>query len=103
MHPNAKLKADIDINMNKRVSQHVHKRESIAVTAEEIANAEVKYEDKCDFCLRKFKTDRAMHMHIHRASCVHNYVTTDEVFTFEKIVDVFGHKDKILPSKMGRI
>ena len=32
-------------------------------------------------------------MLIHRSSCVHNYATTDEVFTVERIVTVFGHKD----------
>ena len=31
---------------------------------------------------------------MHIASCVHNYyATTDEVFTVENIVGVFGHKD----------
>ena len=42
----SKREADMDINMNKTVSQHVHKRESIAVTAKEIANAEAKYQHK---------------------------------------------------------
>ena len=72
----------------------MHKRELIKVTEEAIANAESQYHDhQCDFCLpvRKFKTNRAML--IHRASCVHNYATTDEVFTLEKIVGIFGRKD----------
>ena len=72
----------MEINMEKTVSQHVHKWEPITVTPEEIASAEVKYTHKCDFCLRKFKTSRAMQ--IHRASCIHNYTTTDKVFTVEK-------------------
>ena len=83
--------ADMHINMDKTVSQHIHKREPIAVTTEEVATAESKYDHKCDFCQRRFKTNRAML--IHRASCVHNYATTDEVFTIEKIVGVFGHVD----------
>ena len=83
--------ADMYINMSKTVSQHVHKREPIKVTQEEIASAEMKYAHQCDFCKRKFKTRRAML--IHRSSCVHNYATTDEVFTVERIVNVFGHKD----------
>ena len=32
-------------------------------------------------------------MLIHRASCAYNYATTEEVFTVEEIVGVFGHKD----------
>ena len=62
--------ADMQVNMDKTVSQHVHKRAPIKVTAEEVASAEAKYKHKCDFCLRRFKTSKAMH--IHRANCVHN-------------------------------
>ena len=83
--------ADMHINMSKTVSQHVHVREPIKVTKEEIACAEDKYAHQCDFCKRKFKTRSSML--IHRASCVHNYATTDEVFTIEQIVGVFGHRD----------
>ena len=83
--------ADMKINMTKTVSQHVHKRQPIKVTEQEVASAESKYKFKCDFCRRKFKTDRAMQ--IHRASCIHNYDTTEEVFVFEKIVVVFGYKE----------
>ena len=83
--------ADMKINMTKTFSQHVHKRKPIKVTADEVAKAESKYVHKCDFCERKFKTNKAMH--IHRANCVHNYATTQEVFAVEKIVGVFGHKD----------
>ena len=87
----SKSEADMQINMSKTVSQHVHRRKPIAVTEAEVANAEAKYKHQCDFCLRKFKTARAMQ--IHRASCVHNYNTTEEVFVLEKIVGVFGHKN----------
>ena len=55
--------ADMYINMSKTVSQHVHKREPIKVTQEEIASAEMKYAHQCDFCKRKFKTRRAMLIH----------------------------------------
>ena len=83
--------ADMHINMQKTVSQHVHKRKPIKVSTEEIASAEAKYTHKCDFCMRRLKTSQAMMRH--RASCVHNYATTNEVFTIEKIIGVFGHKD----------
>ena len=82
---------DMKINVSKTMSQHVYKRKPIKVTESEVARAESKYKHQCDFCQRKFKTDRAMH--IHRASCVHNYGTTDEVYVVEKIVGVFGYKD----------
>ena len=48
---------DIQVNMDKTVNQHVHKRASIKVTAEEIAITEVKYKHKCDFCLRRFNNN----------------------------------------------
>ena len=79
------------INMLKTVSQHVHKRKPIKVTTEEIASAEAKYMHKCDFYMRRFKTSQTVMRY--RASCVHNYETTNEVFTLEKIIGVFGHKD----------
>ena len=80
----------MQINMSKTVSQHIHKRKPITVTEEEVVKSEAKYVHKCDFCERRFKTDRVMH--IHRVNCVHNYTTTDEVYVVEKIVGVFGHK-----------
>ena len=83
--------ADMKINVSKTMSQHVYKRKPIKVTESEVSRAESKYKHQCDFCQRKFKTDRAIH--IHRASCVHNYGTTDEVYVVEKIVGVFGYKD----------
>ena len=69
----------------------MHKRAPIKVTEEEVARAEAKNAHKCDFCKRRFKTSKAMY--IHRANCEHNYATTDEVFTVEEIVGVFGHRD----------
>ena len=44
--------ADMQVNMDKTVSQHVSERAPIKV-----ASAEVKYAHKCDFCLRRFKAD----------------------------------------------
>ena len=83
--------ADMKINMAKTLSQHVFKREEIAVTDEEAREIEAKYDHKCDFCKRRFKTRKGML--IHRASCQHNYDTTDEVYELEDIVATFGHKD----------
>ena len=76
------VEADMQVNMTKTLSQHVHPREEIDVTAEEVAKAEAGYEHKCDFCPRRFKTKRGML--IHRARCMHNYDTTDEVYYLEK-------------------
>ena len=73
------------------MNQHVYKRKPIKVTESEVTRTESKYKHHCDFCQKKFKTDRAMH--IHRASCIHNYDTTDEVYVVEKIVGVFDYKD----------
>ena len=79
------------INMDKTVIQHVFRRDPITVTKTEVAKVETKYVHKCDFCLRRFKTDKPMQLH--RTSCVHNYNTTEEIFVLEKIAGVFGHKD----------
>ena len=76
------VEADMQVNMDKTLSQHVHAREEIDVTEAEVAKAEAKYEHKCDFCPRRFKTKRGML--IHRARCMHNYDTTDEVYYLEK-------------------
>ena len=81
-----------EAGMAKTGIQHIYERKPIKVTAEEVAKAEAKYKHQCDFCLRKFKTNKAML--IHRAtSCVHNYATTDELSTLEEIVGVFGRAD----------
>ena len=53
--------------------------------------SESKYENKCDFCERRFKTNRGMR--IHRSKYQHNYGTTEEVYTIDEIVAVFGHKN----------
>ena len=48
-----------------------------------------KYKHQCEYCGRKFKTDRTSK--IHETTCVHNYDTTDEYYyVVENIVDVFG-------------
>ena len=87
----SEAKADMKINMVKTFTQHVFKRDDITVTKEEAAAAEAGFKHKCDFCKRRFKTQR--HMLIHRANCSHNYDTTDEVYEVEDIIDVFGSKD----------
>ena len=89
----SKREADMDIHMNKTVSQNVHKRESIAVTAEGIATTEVKYEHKCDFCLCKFKTDRSIHMHTPRKLVCAQLHNDRYGLHCCKDWGVFGHKD----------
>ena len=69
----------------------MHKRGKIEVTKGEVRAAEAGYKNKCDFCERRFKTKRGML--IHRARCVMNYNTTDEVYILDDITGVFGHKD----------
>ena len=83
--------ADMSVNMKKTFSQHVFRRKAIKATSAEAKNIESKYENKCDFCERRFKTKRGMR--IHRAKCQHNYGTTEEVYTVDEIVAVFGHKN----------
>ena len=75
--------ADMKINMDKTQTQHVHRRADITVTDKEARKTEKKYEHKCDFCERRFKTRKGML--IHRANCQHNYGTTDEVYVLEDI------------------
>ena len=87
----SKNDADMDINMSKTFSQHVHRREKIVSTQTEAKKAEAGYKFVCDFCPRRFKTSR--NMQIHRAAGIHNYATTDEIFELESIEAVFGHKE----------
>ena len=82
--------ADMKINASKTFSQHVHEREDIKVTLDEVAAVESKYDNKCDYCERRFKTRRGML--IHRAKCQYNYDATEEIFILDKIVGVFGFK-----------
>ena len=84
----AKHEADMEISMAKTYSQHVGRRSDISVTHEEVREAQKTFAHRCDFCDRRFRSNRAML--IHRQSCVHQYNTTDEVFTVEDIVGVFG-------------
>ena len=84
----SKQQADMVVNMDKTVSQHVHKREAIKATSAEAKAVENKYQHQCDFCSRRFKTRGNMLKH--RAHCVYNYDTTSEVFEIERIEDVFG-------------
>ena len=61
------------------------------VTKEEMLEVKATYKHQCDFCTRRFKTDRAIH--IHRDSCPYNYDTTEATFEPVYISAVFGHKD----------
>ena len=82
--------ADMEVSMQKTFSQHVHKRDALEVTEEEARAAESDYGHKCDFYPRKFKSQR--NMLIHRANCIYNYNTTDEVFVIEDITGVFVYR-----------
>ena len=84
----AEKDADMVVNMDKTFSQHVFRREEIKVTATEVREAEKEHAHQCDFCERRFKTQRGMY--IHRANCIHNYDATEEAFPVEDILDVFG-------------
>ena len=85
----AKAEADMNVSLAKTFTHHVHKRNKLAVSEDEAKAAEQKYKFKCDFCQRRFKTEK--NMQIHRHSCIYNYDTTQEVFEVEKIVGAFGH------------
>ena len=85
----SRAEADMEVSMPKTFSQNVHKREAIKTTTSEAKAMEKKYKHKCDFCSRRFKTE--INMMKHRAHCIYNYGTTDEIYEVEKIVDVFGH------------
>ena len=84
----SKAEADMEVSMPKTYSQHVYKRKPIKATGKEVKKAEMKYKHKCDFCPRRFKTESNMMKH--RAHCIYNYGTTEEIFEIEKIVNVFG-------------
>ena len=90
----AKEHADMNVSMPKTFTQHVHKRDKLTVTEAEAKAAEKKYKFKCDFCSRRFKTDR--NMQIHRCSCtlcIYNYNTSQEVFEVDQVLVAFGHVD----------
>ena len=75
---------DMKINMSKTFTQHVFERGKFSVTTDEIAKVEATYKYQCDFCTRRFKSDRAMH--IHRYSCPYNFDdTTEEPYGIEEI------------------
>ena len=85
----AKHEADMEASIPKTFSQHVAKRTSISVTKAEAAAEKTafKCKHKCDFCERRFKSNRDIL--IHRNNCVHQYNTTDGTFVVEDIVGVF--------------
>ena len=83
--------ADMYPNISKTFTQHVHRRQDIDVTATEVAEVEKGYDFKCDYCSRRFKTQR--NMRIHRASCKYGYGTTEQYFVLDEIVGVFGSRE----------
>ena len=87
----ARDNADMHVSLPKTFTHHVHKRDKLKVTAAEAKAEENKYKFKCDFCPRRFKTDK--NMQIHRCNCIYNYDTTQEVYEVEEVVGAFGHVD----------
>ena len=87
----ARAEADMHVSLPKSFTHHVHKRSKMTVTADEAKAAEQRYQFKCDYCPRRFRTEK--NMQIHRHCCIYNYDTTQEVFEVEKIVGAFGHVD----------
>jgi len=87
----ARDNADMNVSMPKTFTQHVHKRSKLKISKTEAKAAEKKYKFKCDFCPRRFKTER--NMQIHRCNCIYNYNTTQEVFEVEQVIGAFGHVD----------
>ena len=83
--------ADMLVRMDKTYSHHVCRGGKVQVTEEEIKKAHEKLEFQCDFCKRKFETKRGMH--IHRASCIHQYTASEKRYEIEEIRDVFGSID----------
>ena len=82
--------ADMYPNVGKTFTQHVHKRQEIDVTETEVAEIEKGYDFKCDYCSRRFKTQR--NMRIHKSRCKYGYGTTEQYYELEEIVGVFGSK-----------
>ena len=87
----ARDNADMHVSLPKTFTHHVHKRDKVKITAAEAKAEEKKYKFKCDFCPRRFKTDK--NMQIHRCNCIYNYDTTQEVYEVEEVVGAFGHVD----------
>ena len=82
---------DMCLNVSKTYLQHVHKRFDINVTVAEVPAIEKGYRFKCDFCSRRFRTER--NMLIHRSNCKYGYNTTEEYYELEDITRVFGSKE----------
>ena len=83
--------ADMNVSIPKTFTQHVYRRGKLTVTNAEAKAVEMKYKFKCDFCPRRFKTEK--NMQIHHNSCIHNYNTTQEIYEVEKVVNAFGRVD----------
>ena len=73
------------LNVSKTYLQHVHKRLDISVTAAEVVAIEKGYRFNCDFCSRRFKTQR--NMLIHRSNCKYDYNTTEECYELDGVFD----------------
>ena len=54
---------DMKINMDNTISQHVFRRNVIKTSDTEAREIEQDNKFKCDFCSRRFKTNRGMYIH----------------------------------------
>ena len=89
----------MQLKLPKTFTQVVQVQPAIAkATKEEMDTVSAKYPVPCDFagagCDARFKTKAAML--IHRQHCTYNYATTEEAFSVDHIVSVFGHKTRRL-------
>ena len=80
--------ADMHLNRAKTKMMQVQKQQVRKPTIQEIKDIENEYTYECNFCGRRCKTKRGLH--IHMASCDRQHGLTDEVFTIEGIDATFG-------------
>ena len=76
------------ISKSKTKTMHEGKQQVCISTIQEIKHVESDYKHECQFCGRKCKTQRGLH--IHMAACNRQHGLTDEVFTIDGINTVFG-------------
>ena len=81
--------ADMVIHMGKTKTMHVRHQPAIAPpTIEEIKKTEGGYKHECEFCERRFKTNRGRK--IHQSSCNNWHGLTVDEFPVEKVTATFG-------------
>ena len=91
--------ADMTLNTGKTKNMIVEQQQKVKPpTEEDIKTTEAGYRNECEFCGRRFKTLRGMH--IHRASCDKQHGMTEEEFEIER--QVFPVRD-VHPVRNGRV